>query len=106
MSNTSDMTEVQRALWLAWLAAERRVVHLTDKRPVRPEFETEVTTDPIEIERRNKAWSDYGDASFNWREDWNQALGFRDGLHEACGLAKVPNFTCDLPIVENVEKKA
>lgn len=96
----NSMATVQRALRLAWYEADRKLSHHAEKRPACPELPTDITTDPIEIERRNKVWSEYVSASRIWHEDWSEALGFRDGFHEACCLAGVPNFTSNLPIAE------
>lgn len=76
----NSMTEVQRALRQAWFEAEQAVSHLIDKKPV-------LKDDASDAEREA-----YRDAMFIHREDWNQALGYRDGLHKACVIAKVPNF--------------
>lgn len=72
------MTDLQRTLRLAWVAADKQVSHLISTKPV--------FADDQRIE-------DYRAATHDWREEWNQALGFRDGLRSACVLAGVPNFT-------------
>ena len=81
MSNPAPMSDLQRTLWLAWYEAEKAVSHLISTKPV-------LKDDATDAEREA-----YRDAMFTHREDWNQALGFRDGLHKACAIAKVPNFT-------------
>jgi len=77
----SDMTEVQRALHKAWFEAEQAVSHLIGKKPV-------LKDDASDAEREA-----YRDAAYDWREEWQTALGYRDGLRKACCIAKVPNFT-------------
>lgn len=87
MSNAAPMSDLQRTLWLAWYEAEKAVSYLMGKKPVfsgHPE--------PSINAVRSEA---HRDAMFTWREDWNQALGFRDGLHKACVIAGVPNFKDD-----------
>lgn len=77
----SDMTDLQRELHKAWFEAERAVAHLIGKKPVLKDGATET-------ERET-----YRDAAYDWREEWQTALGFRDGMRKACVIAKVPNFT-------------
>lgn len=77
----TDMTPVQRKLWLAWLDSERKLSHLMGSKPVQPAD----TAFPGDGETHRQAM-------FDWREDFNQALGERDGLRSACVIAEVPNM--------------
>ncbi len=81
MSNGGNMTDTQRAIWLAWIEADRKVSHLVSQKP---ELPGHVATDEERAAAR--------DAYHTWRDDWNTALGYRDGLHAAGVLAGVPNF--------------
>ena len=63
------MNDLQRKLWLAWIEADRKVSHLIGSKP-----------------------EDSIDGWLEWRADFHEAIGHRDGMRAACVLAEVPNF--------------
>ena len=89
-----NMTEVQRALWLEWVEAEKKVSHLTGTKPTDlPDGNwLDCMNGDYEACQLRDA---HRDAMFDWRTSWNEALGYRDGLRKACCIAKVPNFVED-----------
>lgn len=66
------MNDVQRALWLAWVNAVKKVSSLIDSKP-----------EPIPANR---------DAMRDWYEEWHTSIGYRDAMHDACIIAQVPNM--------------
>lgn len=76
------MTPLQRLLRDEYLEADKKVSHLAGTKPEIPET---VSQD----EAVKKAWQDYRDKAPIWSADWNEALGYRDGLRRACVLAEV-----------------
>lgn len=83
MSQT--MTDTQRALWQAWHDSEKALGKMIGTEPKAPSASGNSDVD-------KEAWQNFRDAAFDWREEWNHALGFRDAMHKACEIAKVPNF--------------
>ena len=66
------MNDVQRALWLAWVNADKKVHSLIDSKP-----------EPTAANRY---------ALRDWYEEWHTLHGYRDAMLDACILAQVPNM--------------
>lgn len=85
------VSPVQRALRLAWIEADKKVAHLVDKKPA--DLPAGNWLDCMNEDREAmELRAAHRDALREWSADWNEALGFRDGLEEACRIAQVPNF--------------
>lgn len=75
-----DLNPVQYALWQAWIAADKALSEMIPNQP-------KLKADPSDEERQA-----YRDAMFDFREKWNTAIGYRDAMHDACGLAGIKQF--------------
>lgn len=63
---------IQETLRNAWIEADRKVDRLSANKP--------------------EACPENRDKLFDWRLDFHEAIGYRDGLRAACVVAGVPGF--------------
>jgi hypothetical protein len=96
MSQT--MTDVQRAMWQGWYDSGIKLSKLQEAKPSPPTARRDEhphPSNPIikeEVARLDQEWSKYRDDYCDWKTNWNIALGYRDAMHKACEIIKVPNF--------------